>query len=107
MRAAFRRVMVGAASAAIMAAGAAGAQDRERPVAMPAELAAAAAAFQAYTANASAIDPKFRDGRDVADALKVGAGYEAHQLQVGMVAYAAMAALEEPDFVRGVRQIAR
>ncbi|MCR5877115.1 hypothetical protein [Phenylobacterium sp. J367] len=40
----------------------------------------------------------------MASALQVGAGHEPRELQSGMVAYAAIAALQEPRFVDGVRK---
>jgi hypothetical protein len=68
-----------------------------------ASLAAPAAAFEAYTRRAAAIDPSFGGPGEIQAALRTGAGYEPRQLEAGMIAYAALAALQEPGFVAGVR----
>jgi hypothetical protein len=67
-------------------------------------LASQAAAFEAYTRRAAAIDPSFASPGEIGQALRVGAGYEPRQLDAGMIAYAAMAALQEPRFVETVRK---
>lgn len=66
-------------------------------------LASRASAFEAYTRKASAIDPAFSGPGEIAQRLQTGAGYEPKQLEAGMIAYAALAALQEPAFVAGVR----
>lgn len=66
-------------------------------------LAGQASAFEAYTRRAAAIDPNFSGPGEISHALQVGAGYEPRQLDAGMIAYAAMAALQEPRFVEVVR----
>jgi hypothetical protein len=66
-------------------------------------LAAQAAAFESFTRRAAAIDPTFADPGEISQGLVTGAAYEPKQLQAGMVAYAAMAALQEPAFVQGLR----
>lgn len=66
-------------------------------------LAAQAAPFEAFTRIAAAIDPDFRSAADVADALHAGSGYEPRQLEAGMIAYGAMAALQEPVFAAAAR----
>ena len=72
-------------------------------IGLGASLAAQASAFEAYTRRAAAIDPGFSDPGEIASGLMAGAGYEPRQLEGGMIAYAAMAALQEPAFVAGVR----
>ncbi|MDB5429304.1 MAG: hypothetical protein JWP35_420 [Caulobacter sp.] len=72
-------------------------------VLLPPGLMTAAAAFEHYTRGAGAIDAGFTSGSSVAKALVVGASYEPHQFQAGMVAYAALAALQDEDFVADVR----
>jgi len=72
-------------------------------IGLGAGLAAQASAFEAYTRRASAIDAAFSGPGDIASGLMAGAGYEPRQLESGMIAYAAMAALQEPAFVAGVR----
>jgi hypothetical protein len=66
-------------------------------------LASRASAFEAYTRKASAIDASFSGPGEIAERLRTGAGYEPKELEAGMIAYAAMAALQEPSFVAGVR----
>lgn len=75
-------------------------------------LAAQAAPFEAFTRTAARIDPSFRSPADVAEGLRAGAAYEPRQLEAGMIAYGAMAALQEPQFAAaarspGARDIAR
>jgi hypothetical protein len=66
-------------------------------------LAGQAVAFEAYTRKASAIDASFSGPGEIGEALQTAAAYEPRQLEASMVAYAAMAALQEPAFVAGVR----
>ena len=67
-------------------------------------LAGEAAAFESFTRKASAIPPAFSSPAAVADGLQTGAAYDPRQLQSGMIAYAAMAALQEPGFVAAVKR---
>ena len=53
--------------------------------------------------RARGIDAGFSGPADVAQALQTGAGHEPKELEAGMIAYAAMAALQEPRFVAAVR----
>ena len=98
------------ALACVLALGAVGlsaAAQESRPQARLAhEWVAAASAFEAYTSHAGAIRPGFASGRDVAEAVTVGAAHEPRQLSEGMVAYAALAAVQEPAFVAAVQQVA-
>jgi len=66
-------------------------------------LAVQASAFESFMRRARGIDAGFSGPADVAQALSTGAGHEPHELEAGMIAYAAMAALQEPRFVAGVR----
>ncbi|WP_296596924.1 hypothetical protein [Phenylobacterium sp.] len=66
-------------------------------------LASRASAFEAYTRRASAIDPSFANPGEIAERLRTGAGYEPKELEAGMIAYAALAAMQEPSFVAGVK----
>ncbi|MEO8115886.1 MAG: hypothetical protein ABI655_15965, partial [Phenylobacterium sp.] len=65
-----------------------------------------AAAYRAYMARATAISPAFTDGESVARSLRAGAAYEPRQLLRGAIAYGAVAALQDPAFVAGVRTYA-
>jgi hypothetical protein len=69
----------------------------------PAGLAVQASAFEAFVRHARRIDPAFSGPADVSQALKTGAAHEPHELEAGMIAYAALAALQEPRFVAAVR----
>ncbi|MBX3484278.1 hypothetical protein [Phenylobacterium sp.] len=66
-------------------------------------LAGQASAFEAYTRRAAAIDPAFANPTEIGQRLLTGAGYEPRQLEAGMIAYAALAAMQEPGFVAAVR----
>jgi hypothetical protein len=67
------------------------------------DLAAQASAFESFMRHARGIDPAFSGPAQVAQALQTGASHDPLQLEAGMVAYAAMAALQEPRFVAGVK----
>jgi len=67
-------------------------------------LAAQASAFEAYTRKAAAIDANFSGPAEIGQALQTAAGYEPKQLEAGMIAYAALAALQDPQFVATVRR---
>ena len=65
-----------------------------------------ASAYATYMQSASGIASKFVDGPSVLSALRLGAHSEQHQMQQGMVAYAAIVALQDPTFVAAVRGFA-
>ena len=65
-----------------------------------------ASAYRAYVVHAVAISPGFTDGQGVSRAVQAGAAYEPGQLLRGAIAYGAVAALQDPDFVAGVRKFA-
>ena len=69
----------------------------------PSNLTAEAGVFEAYMRRARAIDDQFAGPAEVSQALQAGASHEPRQLEHGMVAYAAVAALQEPRFVAAVR----
>ncbi len=103
-------MVAGAAVVALAVGGLASArQEREAPgVSLAQDVVAAASAFETYTRGAGAISPAaFTDGEGVAGALKAGAAYKAEQFEAGMIAYGAIAALQEPTFLEGVRRAAR
>ena len=68
------------------------------------QIEAQASAFEACMRNARAIDDKFPGPAAVAEGLRVGAAYDPKQMEAGMIAYAAVAALQDPKFVAGVRK---
>ncbi len=73
------------------------------PVRLPTRLLSDAAAYEAYLVRATATSPGFTSGDSVEQALKAGAAYEPHAFIRGAVAYAALAALEDPTFVGELR----
>ena len=66
-----------------------------------------AAAFEAYMNRAAGITPSFTDGASVSRSLTIASAYEPRQLATGAVAYGAVAALQDPVFVEGVRAYLR
>jgi len=82
------------------------AQDSQPSVRLSRDLVVAASAFETYTRTAGAIDAGFTGPRAVAEALRVASSHEPRQLQAGMIAYAAMAALQDRAFVGGVERMA-
>ena len=83
-------------------------QERSAPgVSLARDVVAAASAFETYTRGAGAISAGFSSGGTVADALAKSAAYQPEQLDAGMIAYGAIAALQEEGFIDGVRQAAR
>ncbi len=73
------------------------------PVGLPTRLLSDAAAYEAYLDRATATSPGFTSGVSVEQALKAGAAYEPRAFIRGAVAYAAVAALEDPTFVAQLR----
>jgi hypothetical protein len=98
------------ALACVLALGAAGisaaAYERRPEARLAREWVAAASAFESYTTHGAAIRPGFASGREVASAMRIGAAHEPQQLEAGMVAYAALAAVQEPGFTAEVQRIA-
>ena len=76
-------------------------------VAFPRRSAEAASAFDGYMHAVAAIDAGFKSGQGVAAALRRASAYDARQLEEGMIAYGAMAAMQSPRFVYGVMDIAQ
>jgi hypothetical protein len=74
------------------------------PVRISDQLIELASTYRAAMAAAAAISPNFQDGDDVATAVRTSASYEQVQLEQGAIAYAAIAALQEPSFVHSVRE---
>jgi hypothetical protein len=83
-------------------------QERGAPgVSLARDVVAAASAFETYTRGAGTISAAFENGGGVAEALAKGAAYQPEQLDAGMIAYGAIAALQEEAFIDGVRRAAR
>ena len=75
-------------------------------VALNGSVAEAAAIYLAYMNDTAAIGSAFEDGSAVRGSLLRASAYEPVQLSRGMVAYAAVVALQSPEFVNGVRGLA-
>lgn len=73
------------------------------PVSLPNRVVEAAAVYAAYVDTAAGINADFTDGPSVSSRLRIGAGYEAQQIQRGEAAYGAIAALQDPTFVAALR----
>jgi hypothetical protein len=109
-----RSLLLAAVAAATVLAGSAESKPRKvsipppppPPVSLSAKLIEQASAYRAYVAHASAISPAFASGQDVARALRVGSAYQPEQLLRGAMVYGAVAALQDPSFVAGVRTYA-
>jgi hypothetical protein len=74
------------------------------PVSLSPKVVEQASAYRAYIARAGTISPAFSGGGDVAQGLKTGEAYEPQALLRGQIAYGALAALQEPEFVAGARK---
>jgi hypothetical protein len=77
------------------------------PTALSANVVQAAAAYQGYVHQATALSATFADGNQIQGELKTGESYEPVQLAHGVVAYAAVLALQDPTFVASVRTYAK
>ncbi len=75
-------------------------------VALNSDVAEAAAIYLAYMQDTAEISASFSDGASVRGSLIRASAYEPAQLSRGMVAYAAVVALQSPEFVNGVRGLA-
>ncbi len=67
------------------------------------DLVAQAGAFESFMRHARSIDGDFSGPAEVSQAVQTGAAHVPGELESGMVAYAALAALQEPRFVDAVR----
>ena len=74
------------------------------PVSLSPKVVEQASAYRAYLARAGSISPSFTGGGDVAQGLKTGEAYEPQALLRGQIAYGALAALQAPEYVAGVRK---
>ena len=76
------------------------------PISLSPRVVEQASAYRAYVDRAGAISPGFTGAEDVAQSLKTGESYEPQALLRGAIAYGAVAALQDPAFVAGVRKYA-
>lgn len=75
-------------------------------ISLNASVAEAAAVYLAYMSSTSHLTADFANGGQVRQSMLQAAAYEPVQLSRGMVAYAAVVALQSPEFVNGVRGLA-
>lgn len=75
-------------------------------VALNGSVAEAAAVYLAYVQDTAGLPASFENGSAVRGSLLRASAYEPAQLSRGMVAYAAVVALQSPEFVNGVRGLA-
>jgi hypothetical protein len=73
------------------------------PIALAPEIFEAAAAYERYMARAAAISPDFHDGQQIEQSLTLGASPDARALLRGEIAFVAVVALHDPDYVASVR----
>lgn len=76
------------------------------PISLSSRLVDQASAYRAYVTKAAQISPAFTSGEQVSDGVRIGATYQPDQLLRGAIAYGAVAALQDPAFVTGVRSYA-
>jgi hypothetical protein len=74
------------------------------PVGLPDRMIQDAAAYDSYLRKVIVISPAFTDAASVSQALGYTRAYSPKSLVRGAVAYAAIAALQDPDFVASVRE---
>ena len=79
------------------------ANDDSAPVAP--QLVASAVAFRAYMQKSAQVSPKFTGAAMVRASLERAEAYKIQQLSAGAVAYAALVALQDADFVQGVSKL--
>lgn len=108
-RPAVRRVLITVcAAAALTGAAFTGARALDTTlddqVGLPHEVVEDAEAWQKFVTQAGDVNANFKGGPQVRSALRVGASYEPEQLEHGEVAYAALIALQEGDFVAELRR---
>ncbi|HEY2049642.1 MAG TPA: hypothetical protein VGH03_09875 [Caulobacteraceae bacterium] len=73
------------------------------PVGLPDRLISDAAGFEGYMLRVGATSPGFTSAETVSAALKNGAAYEPKAFIRGAIAYGAIAALKDPNFVASLR----
>jgi hypothetical protein len=95
-------ISVALAGACVIVGGAIAGELDEATLTLPGEVVSAATAFEHYMRSAATIDSGFANGESVASSLKAAAAYEPAQMEEGMIAYGAIAALQDDRFVAGV-----
>ena len=77
------------------------------PISLNSEVIQEAAVYLAYTRDMATLRGGFESPEAVQDALRRGAAYDARQVSRGLIAYAAILAMQSPEFVTGVQTFAR
>ena len=76
------------------------------PVSLSGRVVEAASEYHVYMQRAEHITPSFTTGPQLEASLNTGEGYEAQQMSRGVIAYGALVALQDPEFVASVRTFA-
>ena len=76
------------------------------PVSLSGRVLEAASEYHDYMQRAARITPSFTTGAQIESSLNEGEDYEAQQLSRGVIAYGALVALQDPNFVASVRTFA-
>ncbi len=77
------------------------------PTSLSTSVVSAAAAYEDYLRQASVLSAAFTDGTQVQTELTEGETWQPTQLAHGAIAYAAVVALQDPDFVAAVKTYAK
>jgi len=72
-------------------------------VSLSSKLIEQASAYRAYLGRTTMISPAFANGQQVSEGVRTGAAYQPDQLVRGAIVYGAIAALQDPTYVAGVR----
>ncbi len=76
------------------------------PVTLSGRVIEEASDYHVYMQRAGRITPSFTNGPQIEASLSTGEGYEAQELSRGVIAYGALVALQDPEFVASVRTFA-
>ncbi len=77
------------------------------PISLNSNVIQEAAVYLAYTRDMATLRGGFESPEAIQEALRRGAGYDARQVSRGLIAYAAILAMQSPEFVTGVQTFAR
>lgn len=77
------------------------------PISLNSNVIQEAAVYLAYTRDMATLRGGFESPEAIQEALRRGAAYDARQVSRGLIAYAAILAMQSPEFVTGVQTFAR
>jgi hypothetical protein len=83
------------------------AQAARPPISLNSNVIQEAAVYLAYTRDMATLRGGFESPQAIQQALRRGAAYDARQVSRGLIAYAAILAMQSPEFVTGVQTFAR